>query len=161
MKKNPAVRSMLTIALYLILLIGLWSVIIKLVYPTVTDLSRAKELVKEYSPLLVQLSENSADGTQWEGITETDTVQTLYENYNIVSTETENGITRFYMKSSDVTTTHALVYAPEGRYVPPEYAGEWTQAESESEIKYTSGTVTAAATRLSDTFFFEEVVTGA
>lgn len=27
MKKNPAVRSMLTIALYLVLLIGMWSVI--------------------------------------------------------------------------------------------------------------------------------------
>ena len=47
MKKNPAVRSMLTIALYLVLLIGMWSVIGKWVYPTVTDRSRAEELAKK------------------------------------------------------------------------------------------------------------------
>ena len=67
MKKNPAVRSMLTIALYLVLLIGMWSVIGKWVYPTVTDRSRAEELAKKHSPLLIQLAENSADGEQWAG----------------------------------------------------------------------------------------------
>ena len=160
MKKNPAVRSMLTIAMYLILLIGMWSVIVKLVYPDVTDLSRAKELVKEYSSLLVQLSENSADKEQWAGITESDTVQTLYDTYNIVSTETENGITRFYMKTTDAAASHALVYAPEGDYVPPANANGWTQTESDTESKYTSGSVTATATRLSEVFFYEEVVPG-
>ena len=56
MKKNPAVRSMLTIALYLVLLIGMWSVIGKWVYPTVTDRSRAEELAQKHSPLLIRLA---------------------------------------------------------------------------------------------------------
>ena len=158
-KKNPAVRSMLTIALYLILLIGMWSVIAKWAFPTTTDLSRAKALLKQYPALIAQLAENSADSSQWEGVSESETVQELYENNNITYVETDNGLTRFYMKSDDVTTTHALVYAPDGEYVPPTQASEWTEAQSESEIRYTSDRATATATRLGDVFFYEEVVT--
>lgn len=156
MKKNPAVRSMLTIALYLVLLIGMWSVIGKWVYPTVTDRSRAEELVKKHSPLLIQLAENSADGKQWAGVAETETVQSLYETYHIVYTETEGELTRFYMKSGSADRTHALVYAPDGAYVPPQDVSDWTETAT---YEYKSASSTATAIRLSDTFFYEEVIT--
>ena len=142
MKKNPAVRSMLTIALYLVLLIGMWSVIGKWVYPTVTDRSRAEELAKKHSPLLIQLAENSADAEQWAGIAETETVQSLYET--------------FYMKSGSADRTHALVYAPSGAYVPPQDVSDWTETAT---YEYKSASSTATAIRLSDTFFYEEVIT--
>lgn len=155
-KKRTAVRSMLTIAVYLVLLIGMWSIVGKWVYPTVTDRTRAEELVQKRSPLLVQLSENSASSEQWAGIAETETVQSLYETYRIVYTETEEGLTRFYFKSDDANTTHALVYAPEGRYAPPKIGSDWTETDS---LRYESAGATAVATRLNDNFFYEETTT--
>ena len=155
-RKNPAVKSMLTLALYLVLLIGMWSIIAKWVFPTTTDLSRAKELVKEYPALLAQLAENSADSTQWEGIQESDTVQTLYDTYNVTYVETVNGCTHFYMKVTDASTTHALVYAPQGEYLPPE--GDWAKTEGESSTQYVLDATTITVTRLADNFFYEESV---
>ncbi len=157
MKKNPAVRSMLTLAFYLVLLIAMWSIIAKWVYPTTTDLSRAKDLVKNHSALIVQLAENSADSTQWTGITETDTVESLYETYCVTYVETENGITRFYMKVSDANTSHALAYAPNGEYLPPE--GEWVKTEADDVVQYTLGSTTITVKPLGEQFFYEESVT--
>lgn len=105
---------------------------------------------------MIQLAENSADAEQWAGIAETETVQSLYETYHIVYTETEGELTRFYMKSGSADRTHALVYAPSGAYVPPQDVSDWTETAT---YEYKSASSTATAIRLSDTFFYEEVIT--
>ena len=156
-KKSAAVRSMLTIALYLILLIGMWSVLGRLIFPAETDLARAKSLAKNNAPLLKQVAENSLNPETWAGIYETETVQELLSSANIAYVETEGEITRFYMKNSDPDATHALVYPHSGVYAPPQ-GREWTAAGAKNagETAYESGGARATATALENGFYYEE-----
>ena len=59
--KNPAVRSMITLLGYVVLLIAMWALLGKLLFPTQSTREKLANLVAQNRNLLIQLAESADD----------------------------------------------------------------------------------------------------
>lgn len=119
---NPAVKSMATLALYLVLLIGMWAIIGYVVFPDKGEADTYAELVAANEPLLTQIAENVIDPAQWEGIQYAQEVQALLEKGNFSETRAENGQAHFIIPTENLSEslTTFVAYCPDGEYHLPE-----------------------------------------
>jgi len=82
---KTAVKSMLTLACFLIGTIVLWSVLAHVLFPNRNVEDPHAALVKGNAPLLTQIAENAMDPEQWPGINATQEVKALLEKGGITS----------------------------------------------------------------------------
>lgn len=164
--KNPAVKSMVSIAIYLIVIIGVWIAIGSLAFPDAARGTDVKAVVTANEPLVTQLAEAASDDSLIEALTATDTVKELLETLHVTSIQPAGSGAAFVIgQDSDPTgQTTRLLYYREGGYVfSPEDPSAWTSAQSSE-----SGTLrweSAAGgwvevSRLTDHFFLETAFQG-
>ena len=77
--KNPAVRSMITLLGYVVLLIAMWALLGKLLFPTQSTREKLANLVAQNRNLLIQLAESADDPALLTSLESTETVRDLFE----------------------------------------------------------------------------------
>lgn len=159
--KNPAVKSMVSIALYLVIIIGVWIAIGALAFPSAARKTDVKAVVTANEPLITQLAEAAADDSLIEALTATDTVKELLEALHVSDIQAADGGAAFLIRqdSDPAGQTTRLLYYREGGYVfSPEDPASWTSVESSESAALcwanaSGGTVEVS--RLTDHFFLE------
>lgn len=160
MKKNPAVKSMLQLGFYLVLLIGMWMVISLVVFP---DADKEEDTyatyVTQYEGVLTQLAENAIDSTQYAGIATADEVQTILSTQQISEVVADEYGAMFVLPSSQTEISRAIVYRADGEYRLPSEVSDWTRADADS--MYWQGGLAGKgyvlARALSEHFFYQEI----
>ena len=162
MKKNPAVKSMLQMALYLVLLIGVWLAIGLITYP---DAGKEKDVYADYvaqnEGVLVQLAENAIDPTKYPGIEAAAEVQSILAEQEISGVVADEYGATFVLPSAQLEISRAIVYRPDGVYTLPSELTGWTQMESDTaSLRWQGGLAGKGyvlARPLSEHFFYQEI----
>ena len=162
MKKNPAVKSMATLMLYLVLIILIWYGIGMVAFPTQSREDRLKSYVKQNEPLLVQIAENAMDETVWEGILTTPEVLEVLDREEIADVQPYAQGAAFVIEEDgqDPHLQRLLIYLPDGQYALT-LEGDWQPATAGSDgtLRWEGGDGPdsyVTATKLSDHFFLQE-----
>lgn len=165
--KNPAVKSMFSIAVYLTIIIVIWIAIGSIAFPNAAKRTDIPAVVKANEPLITQLAEAASDNELIEALTATDTVKELLETLDVSSIEpTDSGAAFLIQNESDpANQTTRLLYYAEGSYVfAPEDATAWNSAESSesSTLRWESTAGDSVeVSRITDHFFLEVTVSAA
>lgn len=158
---NPAVKSMVTLGLSLVLLIGVWAVIGGLLFPSQPDEDRYAAFIKNRGPLLEQVAQNAMDSNQWSGIRGLPEVQSMLVEGGIASVTAENGGVTFLLSGTE-TGERRILYRPDGEYVFDGLGdlskwvgletggGSWRWTDAATGQRYVN------VRRLGERFFFEE-----
>lgn len=102
-KVSPeGVRSLITLGVMLICLIGMWTVLSTFVFPNPTKTVTPADWVKKHEPLLLQVVENSVDDSVWTGIREVSEVKTVLSEIGVTDVVTDELGTHFIL-STDAT----------------------------------------------------------
>ena len=158
-KMNPAVKNMIQLLSYVVLLIVAWIVICLVAFPQPSTIERLTDYVKTNEKVLVQVAENAMDENVNPGImTSVDVLKILGEEHISVVTAEENGA--IFTISGDETPENGylqIVYLPDGQYAFTR-EGDWTSASPDENgtLRWVSGNTWVAVTRLTDNFFLEE-----
>ena len=160
MKKiNPAVKNMIQLLSYVVLLIVLWMVIGLVAFPKPSTVERLTDYVKQNEKVLVQVAENAMDENVNPGImTSVDVLKILGTEHISTTTAVENGAI-FTINDDDLAanTSLQIVYLPDGQYAFSR-EGDWTAASPDQNgtLRWVSGNTVVAVNRLTDNFFLEE-----
>ena len=112
---NPAVKSMVSMAFYLVLLIGMWAILAHVMFPDRNENPTYAQLVTANEPLLAQVAENIIDPEQWAGIQQTSEVQALYEKLGVTGTRFEDGQAKFILAADSTSPlTTCISFLPDG-----------------------------------------------
>ncbi len=162
--KNPAVKSMLSIAFYLVVIIVIWIAIGTFLFPDSDETVSTdyESIVTANEPLITQLAQNASDETVLEALRATDEVTELLESLNVTDIEATDDGAAFIIESDeyDENITVRLLYYAEGSYIfSPEDPDEWSSSTEEDtgSLRWdsTSGAYVTVS-RLADQFFLEE-----
>ena len=165
MKKiHPAVKSMVSIAFYLVLIIGIWTVIARLVFPDKGETDQWLAYIQAHEPLLVQVAQNAMDEGTWTGIRETEEVRSVFAEGGIEQVENGDGSVYFIMRTENAGETLRYVYLPNGDYAPPDWVlnGDWVEQSVSGDttrrwIGGTAGKGSVSARRLTERFYIEDL----
>ena len=155
--KNPAVRSMITLLGYVVLLIAMWALLGKLLFPTQSTREKLANLVAQNRNLLVQLAESADDPALLTSLESTETVRDLFEAGNIRAVHAEDGRVRFELAGED-GVGEALVYIADDQYALLD-EGDWQPAEvgANGVLRWEeAGGASVEVARLEESFFFEQ-----
>lgn len=158
-KMNPAVKNMLQLLFYIVLLIGMWTIIGLVAFPSASTAERLAEYVEENEKVLVQVAENAMDETVNPGImTSVEVLKILGTEHISTVTAIENGAV-FTISDDDTAadTDLQIIYLPDGQYAFSR-EGDWTAASPDQNgtLHWVSGNTSVAVSRLTDHFFLEE-----
>lgn len=159
---NPAVKSMASMAFYLVLLIGMWAILGHVMFPDKGAGDSYAELVPANEPLLAQIAENVIDPEQWTGIQQTAEVQDLLEKLNVAETRSEDGQAKFFIASENPTGNLAtyISFFPDGDFQTTLTGGGWEVVELEGKSsRWENGANYIAATQLTEKFYLVETNT--
>ena len=161
MKKNPAVKSMASLMLYLLLLIVLWYAIGMVAFPKPSREERLKAYVGKHQNLLIQVAENAMDEDQWTGIRNTVEVMELLKEENIsdVLPYEQGAAFMIAPAKSSIQVQARILYLPDGQYAM-NVAGDWHSAEVEKDgaLRWEDGAGGyVRALRLADGFYLEDI----
>lgn len=156
-------KSLLQLAVYLVVLIGMWIVIGALFFPKPSQAERLSDYVKKHQPLLVQIAENAMDESKHTGIMNTVDVLQLLGEEHIASVEAYKHGAAFAIQSEETPELPGhlyLIYLPDGQYVF-DMEGEWSAGtpDENGALRWEGGHGPGsyvAVTRLADCFFLEE-----
>ena len=95
--KNPALKSMTTLALYLLLLIGMWAILGYVLFPDSDKEVTPAQVVTANEALMKQAAENVVDSEKWPGVMETAEMKKLMEMLGVTATAAEDGEACFYL----------------------------------------------------------------
>ena len=154
--KNPAVRSMITLLGYVVLLIAMWALLGKLFYPTQSPREKLEGLVEQNRNLLTQLAQSASDAELLASLETTDTVRELFEVGGIRDVRAENGRAIFDPRGRGGEAA-ALVYIADDQYSLLD-EGDWQPAEvgAEGALRWEeSGGASVEVARLAENFFLE------
>ena len=156
MKHHVAVKSMLSIAFYLVLIIAVWGVVGYVAFPRAEEDS-LRSFVASNEKVLVQLAENALDPEQWPGVAGAPEVAQMLAEGGIARVDVEDGRAVFHLTSEMPEQSRAIVYFPGGDYAPPAECAGWAMIEP---LRWQGGLgdqgyVNARA--LVGGFFYEEV----
>ncbi len=158
-KSNPAVKSMLQLAFYLIALIAIWTVIGLLAFPKESTLEQMTKYVQANEPVLVQVAENAMDGEKNPGIMNSVDVLEMLGKAHISAVEPykQGAIFRVTGELAPKDGALSILYLPDGQYVL-DREGNWSSAapDKNGTLRFESGASYVAVTRLTDCFFLEE-----
>ena len=158
-KMNPAAKNMIQLLFYIVLMIGMWTLIGLVAFPKATTAERLTEYVQKNEKVLVQVAENAMDENVNPGImTSVDVLKILGTEHIASVTAAENGAV--FAINSDETPKDGylqIVYLPDGQYAFSR-DGNWTAASPDENgtLRWVSGNTWVAVTRLTDHFFLEE-----
>lgn len=158
-KMNPAVKNMIQLLSYIVILIGMWTVIGLVAFPSASTAERLTDYVEKNEKVLVQVAENAMDDAVNPGI------MTSVEVLNILGTEhistvtgAENGAV-FTISDDDTAadTDLQIIYLPDGQYAFSR-EGDWTAAspDKNGSLIWVSGNTSVTVSKLSEHFFLEE-----
>lgn len=145
---KTAVKSMLTLLCYLLLLIGLWSVIGIVVFPEKTTENKYADYVKGNAPMLTQVAENAMNPEQWEGIMDVPEIKEMLENGSVQSVQAYDSGVAFTLPGSIADGGLYICYDPSGdafldasRHIAviAQFPDEWTQTESTETLQRWQG----------------------
>lgn len=156
---NPALKSMATMALYLVLLIGMWAILAHVMFPDRNENPTYAQLVSANEPLLAQAAENVVNPEQWAGIQQTAEVQALLEKLNVAETRYEDGQAKFFIASENPTGNLAtyISFFPDGDFQTTLTGGGWEIVELEGKSsRWENGANYIAATQLTEKFYLVE-----
>lgn len=157
-KMNPAVKNMIQLLSYIVLLIGMWTVIGLVAFPSASTADRLAEYVEQNEKVLVQVAENAMDETVNPGImTSVEVLKILGTEHISTVTAIENGAV-FTISDEDATADALqIVYLPDGQYAFSR-EGDWTAASPDKNgtLHWVSGNTSVAVSKLSEHFFLEE-----
>jgi len=145
---KTAVKSMLSMLFYLLLLIGIWAVIGIVVFPEKTTENKYADYVKNNAPMLTQVAENAMDSTRWEGIMDVPEIRDLLEKGSIRAVHAYDAGVSFVLPSQMPDGGLYLCYDPSGdafldasRHIAviAQYPGDWTQTESTQTLQRWQG----------------------
>ena len=157
---------MAQLGLYLVLMILIWIVIAKVVFPDSGEKDPYAAFIAANGPLLTQVAENAQDPDAWPGIRETDKVRSVLQTGGIQQVRPgEDGSVAFWMGVQDSMDLR-YVYSSDGSWpLPEKISGEdWTEVEAQREdvrhwVGGLGGLQNASARRLSDRFFLMQMET--
>lgn len=158
-KMNPAVKNMIQLLSYVVLLIVIWMIIGVVAFPKPSTIERLTDYVKANEKVLVQVAENAMDENVNPGImTSVDVLKILGTEHIASVTAAENGAV--FVINRDETPKDGylqIVYLPDGQYAFSR-DGNWTAASPDENgtLRWVSGNTWVAVTRLTDHFFLEE-----
>ena len=160
MKKanTEAVKSMASIALYLVIIIGVWAILGKALFPAQTSVDTYGDFFAKNAPLMRQVAENALDPDVWPGIRETPEVQARLEELGVTDITVEDGAASFWLADQVPNALLRVIYAED--YVRPAAfsGGEWTEIETEREEtrRWTCGQGFLNVRSLAERFWLEE-----
>ena len=161
MKKNPAVKSMLTLTVSLLLLIGMWSVIGLLVFPQVPRGEKLKNIIDEREALLIQLAEEADNPEALTVMSNSPEVKSLMKEAGIALVFPDDAGVVFALSGKGVPENGGLylLYRPDGEYIFSK-EGQWQpgQPKEGGALEWISadGLQSVTVTRLNDRFYLEE-----
>ena len=159
--RRQAARSMLTLLGYVVLLIAMWAVLGRLMFPEQSARERLESLVAENENLLIQLAESAGDPELLATLRTTGEVSDLLDECGVYDIRMEGGRVLFDIATESEDTSLSLVYIADGQYSLA-LDGDWQAAtvEENGALRWTGGRGADSyveATRLTDCFFLEEI----
>lgn len=152
--KNPAVKSMVSIAFYLVIIIGMWIAIGSIAFPDAARSTDVKAVVKANEPLLTQLAEAASDDSLIEALRATDKVKELLNALDVADIRpTEDGAT---FTTGD--GSKRLLYYGSGSYVfSPDDPDGWQSVSPSQEgaLRWEKGASYVEVARLTEHFYLE------
>ena len=154
---------MLTLLLFLLILIAVWSVIVRIAFPGAGDSAdKYLLLVKKHHPLLRQIVEAALDKDRWPGLMETEEVRSLLEEGDIVNVSAIGQCVEFQIRSDVRQEKRAVLYQPDTACLPPSLEGcglDWTyKGEADGLQTWTSPAGARLTLRaLEDQFYLEDI----
>ncbi|MGN0803236.1 MAG: hypothetical protein ACI4MF_11635 [Candidatus Faecivicinus sp.] len=159
MKNREAIKSMIQLGLGVVLLVGMWAIIGRLVFPSQETAVTPASYVQAHAPLLTQIAENAMDPEKWAGIRDTDEVQAVLAEGKIQIVTGYETCARFSLPYDNPDGTLAILYLPDDQYVFS-FDGEWAQESAEGDTQRwvggTAGQGYVNVTRLAESFYLEE-----
>lgn len=158
---NPAVKSMATMALYLLILIGMWAILGHVMFPDKNENPTYAQLVTANEPLLAQIAENVIDPEQWAGIQQTPEVQALYEKLNISETRFEDNQAKFILAADSTSPlTTCISFLPDGDLQTALTNAGWKIVELEGNgSRWEKDASYIVANQLTENFYLTETST--
>lgn len=158
-KMNPAVKNMIQLLSYIVILIGIWMVIAMVAFPEPSKEERIADYVKENEAVLVQLADNAMDETVNPGIMNSVEVLKILGTEHIAAVEAADNGAVFHIVSDETPDGGYLdlVYLPDGQYAFAR-EGDWVAAtpDESGTLRWVSGDTYVSVTRMTDHFFLEE-----
>lgn len=152
--KNPAVKSMVSIAFYLVIIIGVWIAISAIAFPDAARGTDVKAVVKANEPLLTQLAEAASDDSLIEALRATDKVKELLNALDVTAVQPTDDGAAFILADG----SKRLLYYGSGSYVfSPDDPDGWqsVSASQEGALRWEKGTSYVEAARLTEHFYLE------
>lgn len=158
-KMNPAVKNMIQLLSYIVILIGMWTVIGLVAFPSASTAERLTDYVEKNEKVLVQVAENAMDDAVNPGImTSVEVLKILGTEHISTVTGAENGAV-FTISDDDTAadTDLQIIYLPDGQYAFSR-EGDWTAAspDKNGSLIWVSGNTSVTVSKLSEHFFLEE-----
>lgn len=161
-KMNPAAKNMIQLLSYIVLMIGMWTVIGLVAFPKPTTVERLTDYVQKNENVLIQVADNAMDENVNPGImTSVDVLEILGTEHISEVTAVENRA--IFTIESDETPSEGwlhLIYLPDGQYAfRTDHPEEWKSmpVEEKNTLRWEDadgGYVNVV--RLTDRFFLEE-----
>ena len=156
-KMNPAAKNMIQLLSYIVIMIGLWTLIAHVAFPKASTVERITDYVKTNEKVLVQVAENAVDENVNPGIMTSVEVLKILGEEHIAGVEPYQQGAVFRIREEESKTRLDLVYLPDGQYAFTR-EGDWTAASPDKNgtLRWVSGNTIVAVNRLADCFFLEE-----
>lgn len=110
---KTAVKSMLSLAFYLLILIAVWAVIGVIAFPNADNQDVYGKLVPENRPLLAQIAENAIDSEKWPGIMQTAEAQALIKELGVSDIQSAGFTVAFTIPRSTPDEYLYIEYVPD------------------------------------------------
>jgi len=115
---KTTLKSMASLAFYLLILVVVWAVIGVIVFPDADNEDIYGKLVSENRPLLVQIAENAIDPEKWSGIAQTAEAQALLKELGVSGIHDTDGIAVFTIPRGTLDAQLSIEYVTDGVNYP-------------------------------------------
>ena len=158
-KMNPAVRSLGTIAVYLVALIAVWLFLGRMLFPQTSRADATASFVSANAPLLTQLAEAAENDAEMLALMRADS--------NVSQILSAGGVGAIFADERGVVFSLEGKGVPDNGYLyllycPGGYTfgrtGNWNESRSGSTVTYAGGDAVYRVTSLSGPFWLEEYV---
>lgn len=158
-KMNPAVKNMIQLLSYVVLMIVLWIIIGLVAFPKASDAERLTSYVQQNEKVLIQIAENAMDENVNPGIMNSVEVLKILGEEHIARVEPYQQGAVFHIHSDSDKDNGVLdiIYLPDGQYAFTR-EGNWTAASPDENgtLRWVSGNTVVAVNKLVDRFFLEK-----
>ena len=115
---KATLKSMASLAFYLLILVAMWAVIGVIAFPGEDDEDIYSKLVAENHALLTQVAENAIDPEKWAGITGMPEVNALLKELGVTDVRSVSGKAIFTIPCNSADRQLCLEYIPGGIQYP-------------------------------------------